>query len=113
MEILRAQKLERKEALYRYTTPLHVFVFEDDPELYDKIEICYFQNDQLILQKNKNQLEFEGRKTSYRLTQEQTALFKSGIPVDIEIRVKTLGGEVPPPARFEIPVTSVLKEEVL
>lgn len=113
MEIIRAQKLARSDSLYRYTTPLHEFIFRDDPDFYDKIEICYFQNGKLVLQKNKNQLQFEGRKTSFRLSQEETALFKPGIPADIEVRVRTMGGEVPPPARFEIPVTSVLKEVVL
>lgn len=113
MQVIKAQQYGNKKAMYRYTTPLHQFVFEEDPEFYSAINICYFQGDTLVLEKNKSDLSFDGRTTSYRLTQAETALFKAGIPVDIEIRVKTLGGEVPPPAHFELSVTSVLREVAL
>ncbi len=79
-----------KSALNLYTTPLHEFTFEEDPALFDLIEILYAQNGTIILSKHKEDLEFEGRVGRYYLAQEETALFDPIQAVTIEIRAKTI-----------------------
>lgn len=111
--------------MIRATTPRHVFVFEDiDPvENFSQILISYAQNDQIVLEKNKDDLEFStetcGKKqvyvASYRLTQEETKLFSSKPRnvVEVQVRALTNGGDVYASDKRSITVQDVLNDEVL
>ena len=45
--------------MYRATTPIHSFHFEENPQQYEKLLITYAQNKRIILEKTKEDLTFE------------------------------------------------------
>lgn len=109
--------------MYRATTPKHIFSFDVDPnETFETIEITYAQDGNTILQKSKADLTFEDEKDKcdmfvcwLQLTQEETKLFQAGSRAifDVQVRVKTYGGDV---IAFPInrrSVEDVLCDEVL
>ena len=82
--------------MYRATTPLHRFVFADDPSAYPVVKVTYAQGKRTIIEKDKEDLEFSSytipsgatRYTaSLRLTQEETKLFTEGNTVMVQVRV--------------------------
>lgn len=111
--------------MIRATTPRHVFVFEDinPEENFASILVTYAQNDQIVLEKTKDDLEFStetcGKKqvyiASYRLTQEETKLFSSKPRnvVDVQVRALTHAGDVYASDKRSITVQDVLNDEVL
>ena len=104
--------------MIRATTPIHQFIFDTDPELFDRILITYAQNGRIVLEKEKEDLTFEeqteeGKYPAYvRLTQEETKLF-SERTVNIQVRVLTQGGEALASDKKAIKVEDVLNDEVL
>lgn len=110
--------------MIRATTPKHVFIFETDPKItFKTILITYSQNNQIILEKTKDDLEVEpfteNYKTlysaSYRLSQEETKKFeaKPCKMIDIQVRALTYTGEALASKKKSIYVQDVLNDEVL
>lgn len=111
--------------MIRATTPKHTFIFEQDPEdVFDKILITYAQNDKIIMEKTKDDLEYgttedcDGNTVytaSVRLTQDETKRFSSKPRnmVDIQVRVLTYEGEALASDKKSISVLDVLDDEVL
>lgn len=111
--------------MIRATTPKHIFIFEQNPEeTFDKILITYAQNGEIVLEKQKDDLEYgviedgsgtEQYSASFRLTQEETRKFsaKPRNMVDIQVRALTHSGEALASDKKSITVQDVLNDEVL
>lgn len=103
--------------MFRATTPLHKFVFEQNPELYVAILITYAQNNRIVLEKRKEDLTFEqieagGYMAKIKLSQEEANLFKPG-SVSVQVRVLTEDGDALSCEIKSIGVKEVLNDEVL
>lgn len=111
--------------MIRATTPIHTFVFDEDPSGYERILITYAQGGSIVMEKEKDDLEFGtiedvfsdkiSYKAFYRLTQEETKQFQAGggKPVQVQVRVLTSSGEALASDKKTISVQDVLNDEVL
>lgn len=110
--------------MYRATTPLHRFVFAEDPNTYQEIKITYAQGKRIILEKNKDDLIFLSEDTangvtrysaSVRLTQEETKLFSTnyGNTISVQLRAMDAAGHVYASDINLISLKDVLNDEVL
>lgn len=103
--------------MIRATTPTHRFIFDQNPDLFEKILITYAQSGRIVLEKGKDDLTFEEQSEEQypayvQLTQEETNLFRTS-PVTVQVRVLTTGGEVLASEKKTIKVEDVLNDEVL
>ncbi len=109
--------------MYRATTPTHNFCFgEVDPESFKTILISYVQNDKIILEKTKDDLQFTSEEyegethyhASLKLSQEETRMFseKSNY-VYIQIRASDYDQNVVASNIVKAPLLDVLNDEVL
>lgn len=111
--------------MIRATTPKHIFTFETDPSLFEKILITYVQGDNIVMEKTKEDLTFEpvinafgdtvGYSAWFRLTQEETKGFLAGAgkQVSVQVRVLTAAGEALASDKKSFSVQDVLNDEVL
>lgn len=111
--------------MFRATTPVHEFIFYEDPSNYEKILITYAQKKRIILEKHKGDLSFEtytpsdGSATQYigslQLSQEETKLFHTFDGAFIEVQVRALDGEGNAYASEmqRVPLKDVFNDEVL
>ena len=111
--------------MIRATTPIHTFIFEEDPSGYARILITYAQGGSIVMEKTKSDLDFETVNdpltnklyytASYRLSQEETKKFQasSGKQVQVQVRVLTNSGEALASDKKSISVQDVLNDEVL
>ena len=111
--------------MIRATTPIHTFMFEEDPSGYERILITYAQGGSIIMEKEKQDLSFEVTqdilsnkfcyKAFYRLSQDETKKFRAntGGPVQVQVRVLTKNGEALASDKKSISVQDVLNDEVL
>lgn len=89
--------------MFRATTPVHEFIFYDDPTNYVKILITYTQKNRIILEKTKDDLSFEtiassdGTSTQYvaslQLSQDETKMFHTYDGSTIEVQIRVLDNE--------------------
>ena len=78
------------------TTPMHTFGV---PSYFDvngikSLEITYAQDDNALFVKGLSDCEINGQDISTKLTQEETFLFDVEKPVQIQIRILTIYGDV-------------------
>ena len=112
--------------MIRATTPIHVFVFDEDPSQYDEILISYAQGNIIVLEKTKEDLIIEpidgdfschhgAYRAWYRLTQEETRKFRGGVgkPVYVQVRVLTEDGEALASEKKLIQLQDVLDDKEL
>lgn len=76
----------------RLTTPTHTFKLPFDTSELEKIKITYAQNDEVILEKYKDDCKCEGMKMRLTLSQEDTKKFDDNYDVQIQIRFKHTAG---------------------
>lgn len=79
--------------MIRGTTPTHIFTLPLDTDQLDEVMILYAQSDTVLLKKTTAECTMEGKTVRTTLTQEDTFLFDCTKPVQIQVRVLTLGGE--------------------
>ena len=105
--------------MYRATTPLHTFVFDVNPtETFKTILITYAQDNQIILEKGKEDLSVTASgeseyEASLRLTQEETKLFNNKSSVKVQVRALTYDDEAVASAKMTVQVHDVSNDEVL
>ena len=105
--------------MYRATTPRHTFVFNVNPEeTFQTILITYAQDNEIVLEKGKEDLTFAASgesefEATLTLTQEETKLFNNKSSVKVQVRVLTYNGEAAASTKMTIPVNDVLNDEVL
>ena len=109
--------------MYRATTPKHSFIFDVDPvETFKTILITYTQDNEIVLEKGKDDLTFEETtgcdgETAYeaylKLTQEEANQFNSKSTVSVQVRALTYEGEAVAFDKWTVAVRDVLNDEVL
>lgn len=108
--------------MIRATTPLQEFVFTDNPDTFARVLITYSQDDNIVLEKGKEDLAFTpeydeaGEVVDYigafRMTQEEANLFEPGA-AQVQVRVLMTSGEALAGDRATMKVEEVLNDEVL
>lgn len=99
--------------MIRASTPTHTFRLPIDAALIDKFRLVYNQCGNKVLIKNKEDMVVDGNTWRVKLTQEETSKFAGCDMVKIQIRVKTVGGDVIPSKEIHVAVKDVLDDEVL
>jgi hypothetical protein len=77
-------------------TPKHEFELPIHTSLLNDLLITYSQMGIIILEKRINDCSAEGNVVSLELSQEDTLKFDEHIAIEIQLKIKTLGGEVIP-----------------
>lgn len=112
--------------MYRATTPVHTFIFKENPQDFAKILITYAQNNQIILEKTKDDLIFDSYTptesdtvvytATLQLTQEETRKFtiKSGSPsIQVQVRVLDDVGNAWASDKKRVPLKDVFNDSIL
>lgn len=100
--------------MYKFTTPTHVFKFPDDPETYKRIEITYSQRGIIILEKSEENLTFgEDNSAYFTVTQQETSLFHTDVPIELQIRVMTSDNMVLASKKQQIKIYDILNDKPL
>ena len=99
--------------MIRGTTPTHTFNIPFDTSMVKEVKILYAQDDVKILEKKNGDCTLAGQSISVTLSQEDTFLFDSKKPVEIQIRVLTLGGDALASIPEKVGVSKCLDSEVL
>ncbi len=97
----------------RLTTPEHRFVLELDQSIIKKIKITYAQEDEIILEKNLDDVKFKENTAIIKLSQEETKLFSPDKMVKIQIRVLTTGNDALASDIMNKYIDDVLDDEVI
>lgn len=99
--------------IWRASSPVHSFKFGFDPTEWDVILITYSQEDTIILEKDQDDLTFDGDTAFVMLTQAETKLFDPKLIVKIQVRIAKSNGESYPSRITYVPVEDVLNDTVL
>ncbi|MBE6637538.1 MAG: hypothetical protein E7618_07040 [Ruminococcaceae bacterium] len=94
------------------TTPTHIFTLGIETSCLTDLRILYAQDD-VILEKHLSDCVLEGETASVTLTEEETFLFASDAPVNIQLRLRIGEDVVLTSDPIIVPVKRCLKEEVL
>ena len=95
------------------TTPTHAFKVPIDTAIISNVRITYAQNGSVVLTKEKEDCKMGENLVSVKLTQEETFNFDEELPVDIQIRILTTGGDALASKVERVPLLTVLDGEVL
>ena len=95
------------------TTPTHTFNIPFSTDLIEKVRITYAQHGVTVLTKEKEDCQFEENKIICKLTQEDTLKFDGNTQVEIQIKVRTVGGEVPISKIMGVSCERVLDRELI
>lgn len=98
--------------MIRGTTPIQEFCFAFDTNTIDKLSIVYVQSGRTIISKSENDVTIGDDRISFRLSQEETLLFKEGL-VNIQLKIKTLSGQVIASNVITTTVYKILDEAVM
>lgn len=101
--------------MYPYTTPTHYYRLPIEAEYLDVIRVSYSQirKDNVILVKEKEDMELNGLSASCELTQEETALFIPGKKVYVQLHAKTEQGVVLQSSIVEFEMNEAIDNEVI
>ena len=97
----------------RGTTPIHEFDVDLDLTAAEVVYVTYVQGNKRILEKDLQDLTITPTQISCRLTQEETLDFRTGVPVEMQIRCRFPDGSA---FETDIMITDVdrlLKEGVI
>lgn len=97
----------------RGTTPTMHFALPIDVSLIKEVRITYAQNDRELYVKTTEDCTMEGKTISHTLTQEETFRLDSASRAQVQLRLLTAGGVVPPIEIEPIKVLPSIDEEVL
>ncbi len=95
------------------TTPTHAFCLPFTVDMVSAVEIAYVQSGTTKLTKVKDDCTLTDRTVSVTLTQEDTFLLTEGVPVEIQLRVLTTGGDVLMSEIYSVSCDRCLFDEVL
>ena len=95
------------------TTPTHTFDIPFDTSEVKEVKITYAQNNVSILEKKTVDCTQAGKTISVTLTQEDTFKFDCKKPIEIQVRILTLNGDVLSTIPQTVGVCKCLDNEVL
>lgn len=97
----------------RGTTPIHRFRLPFDTGGVTRAKVLYAQDGQVVLEKDMEQLQLQGREILVRLSQEDTMVFDSACKAEIQLRLLTTEGTALASRILTCGVGRLLKDEVL
>lgn len=100
--------------MIRGTTPTHIFLLPEElnPGSFAEIFITYAQLGCVVAEKERNDMTITGREVRVTLSQEETLKLLPGT-VEIQMRVKTVSGNVFASGIVKTTVDKVLKGGVI
>lgn len=99
--------------MIRGTTPTHHFNLPFEASMISAVRAIYKQGTKEVLRKETPDFRLEGQRVSVDLTQEETFLFDCRTPVKLQLRVKTIRGQVLNTRTMVVSVAECLDSEVL
>lgn len=102
--------------MYRFTTPKHTFRFPEsvDPSELADILITYSQAGNIILERRKDKLVIgENHTVWFQFTQEDSALFRANVRVEVQVRILFATGESYASRKKQVEILPVLHDGVL
>ena len=99
--------------MHRGTTPTHTFTLPFDTSIVSQARIVYSQLCCVVLVKTGEDLVMEGNTIRVRLTQEETLAFNCSHPVEIQLRILTMAGDVQNSDIVKVSVKRCLENEVM
>ena len=99
--------------MIRATTPTHIFTLPFEANLLKTVLISYGQYGNEKVKKETKECTLSGKTITVKLTQEETAKFAGGIPVDIQLRAVTTSGDVVATKYYTVECDRVMNDEVL
>lgn len=99
--------------MIRGSTPTHNFKLPIETDKIEKIRILYAQDDTVLFVKEIDDCKCDGCNVSVTLTQEETFKFNCKKLVQIQLRIKTINGDVIPSKETLVSVEKCLDNEVL
>lgn len=100
-------------ATIRGTTPIHTFTTDLDLTTADSVFVTYKQDGIVILEKDKDHLTITEDTITYKLTQEETLIFRPLYGVKIQIRAKFADGTAVASNVISAGINDILKEGVI
>lgn len=97
----------------RGTTPTHTFTIPVDETMIKRIKIIYSQNNETVFEKELEDCSFDNDNVVVTLTQEETFMFDHGVPVKLQMRILTTGGNSLASNIRLVGVEELLDDEVL
>lgn len=97
------------------TTPTHTFKFPSQVSISEiaELRVTYEQGGNIVLQKHKKECTLGTDSVVVKLTQEESLRFASNVPVRIQLKVRTKGGDVLVSKMTRMQVHVVLDKEVI
>ena len=100
-------------SFFRGTTPTHTFSLPFEKEFISDLRITYEQDKQDILTKTLKDVNFVENEVSVILTQEETFKFREKGLVQVQLKIKTVKGQVLNSNIIEMKIEPSLDEEVI
>lgn len=75
------------------TTPTHIFTLPINMSAIRELKVTYTQRNRIVLEKRTDHLMIGENDVRVKLGQNETFLFDASVPVQIQIRVLTTGGD--------------------
>ena len=97
--------------LRRGTTPIHRFALRGI--VLTALYVTYSQGGKVTMEKTIDDATVEDESIIVRLTQEDTLLFRARSNVCVQIRLRTVAGDVLASEMIEVPVGAILKDGVI
>lgn len=95
------------------STPTHRFELPFPASELEVAYVSYVQDGKLVLEKVMPEFQMDGNTISYRLTQEETLLFKPGRPVRMQFDFRSVTGIRIPSDFIIVTVGETQKKEVI
>ena len=80
--------------MIRGTTPVHTIKIPISTSLINRLVITYKQGKNTVLEKRETDVEYDSKSISWKLSQQETLGFEDGVVANIQIRIKTVSGDV-------------------
>ena len=99
----------------RGTTPTHTFTLPEnvDPDTVFSVRIVYAQGGAVKVRREDGDVKRDGNTLAVKLTQAETLSFAEDQPVEVQLRILTVGGDALASNIRSIPVERCLDDEVL
>lgn len=97
----------------QYTTPTFAFTLPFDTSSVSKARISFGQDKRELVKKTEAAITMQEKVISCELTQKESGMFDDRKPMQIQLKVKTLNGNVLSTDIYEVDVGASLNKEIL
>lgn len=97
----------------RKTTPEHCWMLPTTSENIEDVLLTYSQNGVILVEKTLNDVNICDNQLIYKLTQEETFKFQPCFDLDMQLEVKTVGGDILQSDVITLSVARCLNERLL